>query len=223
MLLITSAITIALAFSAPATPREQVYPLATTKGLTAMNGVKLSSTVYRGKRSVVLTEEEDPKFGVLAVVFPLDFKNGTIEFDEAGTLTDQHNPTSRSFVGMAFRVSDDLSKYECFYLRMTNGRSSSQELRNHAVQYCMHPDHLWDQLRETQPFRYEAYTDLELGAWTHVKISVYGTDAKFYVGGAKQPTLVVHDLFMGATHGKLALWVGGYTRAYYSNLKVRGA
>jgi hypothetical protein len=211
---------LALSLSAGGSPTVSVYKLASTEGLTAMSGVTMEAATYRGKQSICLTQEEDPQFGVLGIVFPIDFKDGTIEFDEAGLLTKLHNLTSRSFVGIAFHVSDDLTRYECFYLRMTNGRSSSQELRNHAVQYCMHPDHLWDELRKTQPFRYEAYTDVELGAWRHIKISIHGTEAEFYVGGSKQPTLLVHDLFMGSTHGKVALWVGGYTRAYYSNLRV---
>jgi len=210
-----------MALGALVAPRVYLNPLNAKDGLTPINGVTLDAKTYRGKKSVVLTEGNDPQFGVLGAVFPLDFKNGTIEFDAAGQLTALHNPTSRSFVGIAFRVSDDLKKYECFYLRMTNGRSSSQELRNHAVQYCMCPDHLWNQLRVQYPFRYESYADLELGAWTHVKISVCGSEAKFYVGKAKQPTLVVHDLFMGSARGKIALWVGGYTRAYFANLRVR--
>jgi hypothetical protein len=218
--MITCALSIAIALHARSAT-IYVNPLASAKGLTAINNVKLASTVYRGKRAIKLTELEYPQFGVLAIVLPVDFKDGTIDFDEAGQLTDLHNPTSRSFVGISFHVSDDLQKYECFYLRMTNGRSPSQELRNHAVQYCSIPDHRWDVLREMQPFRYEAYADLELGAWRHVKISIKGTEAKFYVGESKQPTLIVHDLFLGPTGGKLAFWVGGYTRAYFSNLKVR--
>jgi hypothetical protein len=216
-IVITSAIFIALSATVP--PHFHAYSLA--KGLTPLNGIKLDNVIYRGKRALVLTEKEDPQFGVLGVVFPSGFKNGTIEFDEAGQLTPLHNPTSRSFVGLAFHVSDDLQKYECFYLRMTNGRSTSQELRNHAVQYCAYPDHQWNQLRQDSPFRYEAYTDLELGAWRHVKISISGKEAKFYVGETNQPTLVVHDLFMGDSKGKLALWVGGYTKAYFANLKVQ--
>ena len=106
---------------------------------------------------------------------------------------------------------------------MTNGRSPNQELRNHAVQYCSHPDYLWDLLRKKRPFRYEAYADLEVGAWTHVRIAVNGTEAKFYVGHAKQPTLIVHGLLMGDTEGKVALWVGGYTQAYFSNVRIRSA
>ena len=210
-----------IALLAGRSPSDRAYPLATTKGLEAPYGVTLASTIYRGKRCVNLTEELDPMFGGLAIMSGLDFKNGTIDFDAAGLLTDNADPGSRSFVGIAFRGTDDMKRYECFYLRMTNGRSPDQELRNHAVQYCSVPDYPWNLLRQKRPFRYEAYTDLELGAWTHVKILVQGTEAKFYVGNAKQPTLLVHGLLRGDSHGKLALWAAGHTRAYFANLKIR--
>jgi len=210
-----------MALSTPVSQGGHVYPLSTSEGLTAINDVKMSTTVYRGKRCLLLTETNDPQFGVLGTVLPGDFENGTIEFDATAQLTPLHNPTSRGFVGIGFHASHDLQKYDSFYLRMTNGRSSNQELRNHAVQYCMCPEHLWDQLRAYTPSRYETYSDLELGAWTHIRISIHDKEAKFYVGDAKQPTLVVHDLFMGGTRGRIGLWVGGLTKAYFANFRVR--
>ncbi len=200
----------------------RVFPLDTVHGLE-LHGASLNSAIHKGKRCVELTELQDPNLGDLAVIKGLDFHNGTIEFDEAGLLTKTARPSSRSFVGIAFRVSDDGTGYENFYLRMTNGRSPEQELRNHAVQYCSLPNHPWNELRATKPFRYEAYTDLVLGAWTHVKISVEGTEAKFYVNRAAQPTLVVHDLLHGDSHGKIALFVAGHTRGFFRNLRVRPA
>ena len=198
--------------------------LTSMRGLVPSPGIGIANARYRGKNAVELTLETDPKFGLLGAVIPgSDFKDGTIEFDEAGLLTKNASPSARSFVGLAFHISGDSDKYECFYLRMTNGRSPNQELRNHAVQYCAHPDYLWDLLRKKRPFRYEAYTDLELGAWIHVKIVVHGTEAKFYVGRPMQPTLLVHGLLHGESHGNLALWIGGYTRGYYANLRVRSA
>ncbi len=208
-------------FIPPAVASEHVYSLTSTNGLAAQFGITLDSMVYRGKKCVVLTEELDPEFGGLAVISGSDFKNGTIEFDAAAQLTPYAPSGARGFVGIAFRGTDDMKKYDNFYLRMTNGRSPDQALRNHAVQYEMVPDFIWDHLRQKAPFRYEAYADLELGAWTHVKVWVQGTEAKFYVGNAKQPTLIVHDLLNRNTQGKLALWVHAHTKAYFSNLKVQ--
>ncbi len=116
-----------------------------------------------------------------------------------------------------------MQTYENFYLRMTNGRADDQERRNRSVQYCSVPTYTWDVLRKQKPGKFETYADLELGAWTHVKIWVQGAEAKFYVNDAKEPTMLVHGLFRGDVHGKVGLWVAGFTKAYFSNLKIRPA
>jgi len=202
-------------------PPARIFPLATTTGLEMSGTAVISASTYRGKKAVALTEALDPNFGDLAIVKGSDFHNGTIEFDLAGLLTDGAPLGARSFCGIAFHISDDARKFENFYLRMTNGRANDQEQRNHSAQYCSIPNYTWDVLRKKAPFRYEAYTDLTLGAWTHVKIWVQGTEAKLFVNNATQPTLIVHGLFMGDTHGKIALWVAGYTKAYFANLTMK--
>jgi hypothetical protein len=58
---------------------------------------------------------------------------------------------ARGFVGVAFRVSNDASKYECFYLRPTNGRADDQLRRNHSAQYISFPDYEWNRLRTEAP------------------------------------------------------------------------
>ncbi len=172
---------------------------------------------------MVFTEDLDPNFGDVAVLPGIDFKDGTIDFDVAGRLTPSAGPGSRSFCGIAFRGSGDMTHFENFYLRMTNGRSQDQELRNHSVQYCSVPDYTWDVLRQKRPSRYEAYTDLVLGEWTHVKVVVRGTEATFYVNNAKQPTLLVHGLLGKERSGKVALWVAAHTQAYFANVVIKPA
>ncbi len=203
-------------------PHQWVYPLDSTKGLVAF-GATLVHITYRGKQAVRLDQPKKSNNGGLAVLTGLDFKDGTIDFDIAGMPIKNATPDVRGFVGIAFHASPDRQKYECFYLRMTNGRSSDQEQRNHAVQYCSAPEYGWQRLRKEQPFKYEAYKDLEVGAWTHVHIAVSGTEAQFYVGPSSQPCLVVHDLLLGPTRGNVALWVGDQSCAYFSNLKVHAA
>jgi len=213
---------IAASLLAVALTSPRVFPLTSSKGLESFD-VKIKEAKYRGRRAIFLTTNQDTKLGSMAVLKGVDFRNGTIEFDVAGMPIKNAPPTTRGFVGIAFRASDDLTTYENFYLRMTNGRSTSQELRNHAVQYCSLPNFPWNRLRKEAPFRYEAYTDLVVGAWTHVRMSVSGTEAKFYVNYSKQPVLIVHDLIRGDTHGKVALWVTSHSSGYFSNLKVRPA
>ncbi len=189
--------------------------LKDASALSATGGAKLNSTVYQGRPCVELTQATEA--AGLCVGFPADFKNGTIEFDVAAILTPNHDEGARGFAGIAFRAADDYAKYECFYLRMSNGRAPDQERRNHTAQYCMVPDNSWDKLRAKFPSRFESYTDLVAGDWTHVKITVQDAEAQFFVGGTSQPTLVVNKLFMGATHGKIGLWASSYTDAYFAS------
>jgi len=93
--------------------------------------------------------------------------------------------------------------------------------RNHSVQYISHPEFPWERLRKETPGVYEAYADLEPGAWTKIKIVVSGTKARLYINGADQPCLIVNDLKLGEAHGPIALWIAVDTDAYFSNLTIK--
>jgi len=82
------------------------------------------------------------------------------------------------------------------------------------------PDHPWYRLREEHPGVFESYVDLEPGAWTRIKIVVMGERAQLYVHGTEQPCLIVNDLKLGDTPGRIALWVGSGTDAYFANVTV---
>jgi hypothetical protein len=131
---------------------------------------------------------------------------------------------ARGFVGVSFRVSPgatkDALKYECFYLRPTNGRVDDQVRRNHSTQYVSFPDFPWQRLRKESPEKYESYVDLVPGEWTKLKIEVRGERARLYVHGAQQPVLVVNDLKQGQSQGRIALWIGPGTVAHFANLRV---
>jgi hypothetical protein len=99
----------------------------------------------------------------------VDFSSGVIEAEIAGALAPGAASDARGFVGIAFRVHEDLQTYDAFYLRPTNGRAEDQERRNHSVQYISLPERPWFRLRQATPGRYEAYVDLAPGAWTKIK------------------------------------------------------
>ena len=190
--------------------------------------VKIQTDVssYRGRRAVNIVNDDGPAGtgsggAVLAIVKASDFKDGTIEAEIAGFPRQGAKPTTRGFIGIAFRVQDHGSRYEAFYLRMTNGRADDQLQRNHSAQYVSHPDFPWNRLRAENPGVYESYVDLEAGAWTRIKIVVSGKKAQLYVNGAAQPCLIVNDLKLGESHGQVALWIGSDTEAYFSNLTIQ--
>jgi hypothetical protein len=144
-----------------------------------------------------------------------------IELQLAGKPGGNAGQGARGFVGVAFRIADDNSRFECFYLRPANGRANDQLRRNHSTQYISYPDFPWFKLRKDTPGKYESYVDLVPGEWTSVKIEVSGTQAKLFVHGAEQPCLIVNDLKHGADHtGGVGLWVGVGTEAYFSDLNI---
>jgi hypothetical protein len=150
-----------------------------------------------------------------------DFSDGVIEAEVAGSLAPGAGTEARGFVGIAFRVQEDAATYDAFYLRPTNGRAEDQERRNHSVQYISLPEWPWFRLRKETPSKYEAYVDIEPGAWTKVKIEVRGEQARLYVHESEHPTLIVNDVKSGpAGRGGVALWLEPGTIAYFRNLTV---
>jgi len=159
-----------------------------------------------------------------AFVPGLDFHDGTIELDVAGSTLPDALPTARGFIGIAFRIDAEEGSFSCegLYIRPTNGRAEDQVRRNHATQYFSYPGYDFDRLRREAPGQYESYVDLVPDEWTHVRIEVSGATARLYVGAAAQPTLIVRDLKRGAdAHGTVGLFVGNGTDGHFRNLSVR--
>jgi hypothetical protein len=194
--------------------------LQNNKNLKVVN-TTFEECTYKGKNAIKVmptATQTEAKFVKLSNV---DFTNGSIEIQVVGKRAESAGQNARGFVGVAFRVANDNSDFECFYIRPTNGRANDQLRRNHSVQYISFPDFPWHRLREETPGKYESYSDLVEGEWTQLKIEVSGEMAKFYVGGVEQPTLLVNDLKLGADKkGAIGLWVGPGTEAYFAELKV---
>jgi hypothetical protein len=209
------------------------YPLESTTGLRLHN-VTAEPATLQGKKGLrvtisndgvrrlqSMTPEEQSGFHQLASIEGLEFANGVIEAEIAGAPAPGAAEGARGFVGIAFRLQDDMKTYDAFYLRPTNGRAEDQERRNHAVQYISHPGWPWFRLRKETPSRYEAYVDLMPDVWTKIKIDVGGERARLYIHDQEQPTLIVNDLKTGAQgKGGVALWLDRGTVAHFRNLSV---
>ncbi len=167
-----------------------------------------------------------PDMDTFAFVPGLDFHDGTIEVDVAGSPLPSALPGARGFVGVAFRIDTEGATFGCegFYIRPTNGRAEDQVRRNHSTQYFSYPGYDFDRLRREAPDRYESYADLVPGEWTHLRIEVSGATARLYVGTAAQPVLIVQDLKRGPdAHGTVGLFVDNGTDGHFRNLSVRKA
>jgi hypothetical protein len=168
------------------------------------------------------TGQNQPEF--LAVVEGIELANGVIEAEVAGVPGQGAFTGARGFVGLAFRLQNDMRTYDAFYLRPTNGRAEDQERRNRSTQYISHPDWPWFRLRQETPAKYESYVDLMPDAWTKIRIEVRGDKARLFVNDQQQPTLIVNDVKSGPNKsGAVALWIGPGTVAHFRNVTVRPA
>ena len=203
---------------------------ATPATLQDRKGLRIQLSDESRSRLQAMTPQEQQQFAQsglgeqLAVIERSDFGDGVIEAEIAGAPRPDAGEGARGFVGIAFRLQDDLKTYDAFYLRPTNGRADDQVRRNHSAQYIAHPDFPWFRLRKEFPEKYESYVDLVPNEWTKVRIEVRGAQARLFVHGQAQPTLIVNDVKSGASgRGKIALWIDSGTVAHFRNLVVTPA
>lgn len=150
-----------------------------------------------------------------------DFQDGTIEVSVLSKLRADAPAHARGFIGVAFRINETNSKFECIYIRPANGRADDQVRRNHSIQYFSYPDYKFDRLRRETPERYESYADMGLNEWIRIKIVVKGMQAKLYLNGKTEPALIVNDLKHGeGQSGAIGLFVDIGTEGYFADLNL---
>lgn len=151
----------------------------------------------------------------------LKFKNGEIHVKVYSQLLTDAPEYARGFIGIAFRINEDDTEFESFYVRPTNGRTSDPVRRLHAVQYFSYPDYKFHILREAAPNRYEAPADIGLGEWIDLRIVVEGDIGSIYINQSPEPVLVVNDLKLGESEGNIALWSEVGTDGYFKDLIIK--
>ncbi len=92
------------------------------------HNVNVEQATYKGKQAIRVTDAMRPQAEgnedrVAILLANTSFRDGTIELEVAGEPGPGAFEGARGFVGVAFRVAPDVSRFECFYLRPTNGRA----------------------------------------------------------------------------------------------------
>ena len=178
----------------------------------------MSKEAVRVIKDSTVKKVDEPTFARLNGIH---FTNGTIEVKVLSRLLPNAPEFARGFIGVSFHINDSNTRYESIYLRPTNGRADDQVRRNHSLQYYAYPDYKFDRLRKESPERYESYADMALNQWITMRIEVKDEQAKLFLNGSKQPTLVVNDLKLGpGATGAIGLWVDIGTEGFFSDLKV---
>lgn len=187
--------------------------------------VNMSITEIDGKQAVRVARDTATKGADMPTFVRLtntdQFSNGVIEVTLLSRLLPTADANARGFIGLAFRINKDNSKFESIYIRPTNGRAEDQLRRNHSTQYFSYPDYKFDRLRKEAEGKYESYADMGLNEWIKMKITVKNAQAKLYLNDNPQPVLIVNDLKLGATGiGAIGLFVDGGTDAFFRDIKV---
>ena len=175
--------------------------------------------VVRVVKDSAVKDSDEPTFVRLKGI---DFMNGTIEVKVLSRLLKNAPEFARGFIGVAFRINDNNSQFECIYIRPTNGRVEDQVRRNHSIQYFSYPDFKFDRLRKEAPEKYESYADMGLNEWIKLRIEVSGNKARLFINDNKQPSLIVNDLKLGdKSPGTIGLWVETGTEGFFRDLKIQ--
>lgn len=215
-------VAVSFAQDAPAAPPPtQTFSLTDATALTEQD-IHATPVEYQGRKAVRLTTAASDSAGY-ALLKGTNFRDGSIDVDVAVVPLDKPGGASPGFVGVVFRLGQDPSHYEGFYIRPGNSVAEDQARRNHAVQYVAEPHYGWEYLRRNWPFIYESWADLTPHVWTHLRIEVHGRKAKVFLNESPKPSLVVDGLKGEELQGPIALWGFSGEESYFANLKIENA
>jgi len=189
--------------------------IAAGKGWTVYNATAETAEVD-GKRGVHLVAEGDSANGVVGLVLAdgVEFTTGVIELDLKGK-----NVRGRSFLGVAFNVAGEKT-FEAIYFRPFN-ISAEGEFKSRAVQYINWPKHTWEQLRKTQPGKFEGAVNSvpDPDKWFNARIEVGEKQVRVFANDAKEPCLTVERFADAKKSKRVGLFVDS-ADGYYANLKI---
>jgi hypothetical protein len=200
----------------------QAIPL-TTSNFQAIGSFVTAENIagkdtIRVVKDPAIKADDEPTYARLKGV---EFHNGTVEVNVFSRLMKDAPEHARGFIGVAFRIDGDNSKFECIYIRPQNAMVENQLRRNRSTQYFSYPDFKFDRLRKEAAGQYESYAEMALNEWINVRIEVKDAQAKLFINGRKQPALIVNDLKHGPDAvGAVGLFVDVGTEGHFADLKI---
>ena len=150
-----------------------------------------------------------------------DFRNGTIRVKMLARLLPDAPDFARGFIGIVFRVNENNSEFESFYIRPTNGMTDDPVRKAHGCQYFSYPGYTFAYFREFGITEYEAPIHNGLNEWVELRAVIRDDQAEFYLNEEKTPVLSVN----GMKHGKDARGSVGFfseigTEAFFKDLEI---
>ena len=158
-----------------------------------------------------------------AKIIGTDFHNGTIEVKVLSRLLPDAPALARGFIGLAFRINDDDTAFESWYIRPTNGqRMTDDPVRlSHGTQYFSYPTYTFEYFRSHGITKYDSRADIALNEWITLKAVINDARGAFYVNDMETPVLTVDEMIHGdALRGAVGLFVDIGTEGYFKDLKI---
>lgn len=197
--------------------------LITKKLFTAIH-TEISNTTLENEAVLrVVKKDKQLSFdeNTYAKLVDSSFHNGEIEVKLLSRLLPDAPDFARGFAGIAFRINEDDTKFESFYIRPTNGRIEDPIRKNRAVQYFSYPTYTFDFFRSQKIIDFEGPADIGLDEWITLKAVICDAKASFYLNNNTEPVLVVNEMKLGANaKGSIGLFVDIGTEAFFKDLKI---
>ena len=148
-----------------------------------------------------------------------NFHNGIIEVEMLSRLLPDAPDFARGFIGIAFRIAEDNSAFESFYIRPTNAMTDDPVRKAHGCQYFSYPKYTFAYFREKNISDYESPMPYGLDTWVKLTAKVVDDKAEFFLND--NLTLTVENLKGGNNlHGSVGFFLDTGTEAFYKNLKI---
>jgi len=150
-----------------------------------------------------------------------DFHNGTIKVKMLSRLLPDAPDFARGFIGIVYRLNDNNSEFESFYIRPTNAMTDDPVRKSHGCQYFSYPGYTFAYFREFNITKYEAQIHNVLNEWVQLTAVIKDETARFYLNDEAEPVLTVTDM----KHGKDARGSVGFfseigTEAFFKDLEI---
>lgn len=193
----------------------KVIPINTKAKLVSINHEPTLCVIKAQK----LYEFDENTYAKLA---GCDFHNGTIEVQVLSQLLPDAPDFARGFIGLAFRINEDDSAFESFYIRPTNGQTTDPVRKQHAVQYFSYPKYNFEYFRTHHITDFEGPANIALNHWIDLRAEIKDETGKFYLND--RLVLKVDHLKHGASpQGTIGFFVDIGTKGFFKNLQITPA
>lgn len=150
-----------------------------------------------------------------------DFHNGIIKVKMLSRLLPDAPDFARGFIGIVFRVNEQNSEFESFYIRPTNAMTEDPVRKAHGCQYFSYPGYTFAYFREFGITKYEAPIRYGLNEWVQLRAVIQDDRAEFYLNEEAEPVLSVEGLKHGKdAHGSVGFFSEIGTEAFFKDLEV---